>query len=120
SSAMRSSRWRDISSMMRSSSPGGRLNGARRAFTSVDQSGMFGLRDATNSLDEGFPARSVGSQHRSSPGGESIEPAPAFAFAFDPLPLDPAALLEPVQERIKRGNLEPDLSHRPLFDQPTA
>src|SRR5258708_521528 len=65
-------------------------------------SGILEARDAVDGEDEVLPAAALGGQHLAAERRELVVAAPALAGLLDPLPLDPAALLEAAGERVGR------------------
>src|SRR5262245_50797547 len=62
--------------------------------------------DAVDGGNEVAPAAALGGEHFAALGGEAIEAAPALAGLLDPGAANPAALVEAVEERIERGDVE--------------
>src|SRR5688572_31986567 len=89
-------------------SAGSTRNAASRAATSVfhvcRSSGMLGLRDASDGGDEALPPRSLLSQDLLAGRSQAVIAPSPLTFFLDPAAGDPAALLEPVEQRIERGN----------------
>src|SRR5688572_11578893 len=132
SSLYRSSRCCDSSSMISASRPGLRCNSARRgrrwsthspldsvggdpAF--IDESGMVDSGDEAHRVHERLPGMALPRQHTAALGGEAVEAPPPLAGLLDPLPLQPAPLLEAIQERIERRDVELQMTARPGLDE---
>src|SRR5580700_965928 len=79
---------------------------ASRRSISFFHSGMFGPGHALDGLDEGCPAALLRRQNFASQGCQAVIPAPPLPGLFHPPSLDPAALLQPVQQRIQRRHME--------------
>ena len=79
---------------------------ASRARTSPCQSRMFGSRDPAHGLDERLPGLDLRREHAVTVRRELVEPAPPLAGLLDPGALDPATLLEPIEQRIQRIDVE--------------
>src|SRR5687768_6030952 len=73
--------------------------------------------DAVDGGDEIAPAAALGSEHPPSLCGEAVEAAPALARFLDPGAANPAALLEPVEERVEGGDVELQRAARARLDQ---
>src|SRR4029079_4432541 len=80
-------------------------------------SGIFDSSDAADRLDELAPGVALGLEHLGAGRGEPVVAAPALAGLLDPAALDPAALLEAVEERIQMSDTEAEAAARPGFDQ---
>src|SRR5882762_626207 len=81
------------------------------------QSGMFGLRDLVNGVDELAPVVTLCGEHVPAFGGQAVEAAPALARLLDPLARDPPALLEAIEEGIEGGDLELEAAAGACLDQ---
>jgi hypothetical protein len=76
------------------------------------------MRDAVQRPEEVLPGRAFLGQDAAARRRDAIAAAPARPGALDPAALDEAAILEPVQRRIERRDVEAELALRPLTDQP--
>src|SRR5687768_8608625 len=70
------------------------------------QSGIFGPGNQPNGVHELAPVVALRREHAASLGGQAIKAPPPLARLLDPLAGEPAALFEPIQQRIQRGDLE--------------
>src|SRR5688572_6548785 len=80
----------------------------------------FGVADARHAVqrrDELVPEAALPLQHLAALGGQLVEAAAALARFLEPPALDETALLEAVEHRVERGNLEADGALRARFDQ---
>src|SRR5262249_17004121 len=105
-SRQRSSRCCESSSTTSASRPGERRNVDRRGRTCSAQSGMFVSRCAPPSLDECFPCLLLLSQDASSFRSDLVQAAAPLLGLLDPSALDPSALLESIEQGIKRIDME--------------
>src|SRR5688572_6806027 len=103
--------------MISRSRSGARRSDARRVRTSRDQSGTFPSRDGSNGFDEGSPGLPLLRQHPSPFGRDPVEAPAAFGRLFDPAALDPATLLEAIEQGIQGIDVERQLPTRPYVDQ---
>src|SRR5262245_56962807 len=78
---------------------------------------MFRLRDASDRLDEVAPGVALNRQHSTAFWREAVIATPALSRPFDPLSVNPAALLEAIEERIERRDVKLQAAVRPAFDQ---
>src|SRR5262245_40511966 len=78
---------------------------------------MFASCHHTHRLDERVPRFALTLQHPPSVGRELVEPPPAFAGLLDPGAFDPAALLEPVEQRIERVDVKHETAGRTGVDE---
>src|SRR5690349_5269625 len=90
---------------------------ASRASRSSRQLRMFACHDAADGVHEIGPAASLFGQHFPPLGRDPVEAPLPLRLAVAPLPRDPAALLEPVEQRIERGRLELAAAVRSRVDQ---
>src|SRR5262249_47027426 len=81
------------------------------------QSRMLTSRDAAHRSDEALPGGSLIGEHSAALRRQPIEPSPAFAGAFDPPTLNPAAPFQAIQQRVQRGDLEANSALGSLFDE---
>src|SRR5688572_14003949 len=79
---------------------------ASRARTSLCQSCMLRSGDPAHRLDERLPGLELRGQHAAAVGRDLVEPASPLAGFLDPGSLDPPSLLEPIQQRIQRIDVE--------------
>src|SRR5947209_6764019 len=80
-------------------------------------SGMFGLRNLRDRVDELPPVIALRGEDALALGRQTIEAPPAFAGLLDPLARNPSPFLEPVEQRIERRDLEFQASAGALLDQ---
>src|SRR6185503_13432904 len=80
-------------------------------------SGMFHPGDAADRPGELAPGAALRGQHLRAGRGQAVIAAPALAGLLDPAALDPAALLEAVEQRIEGGDAELQHAARSRFDQ---
>src|SRR4051812_25925729 len=80
---------------------------AMRRRTCSDQSCMLGLRDPAHRLDERAPRPPPRAQRLSARRGEAVVAPPPLRGLLDPTPFQEALRLEPVEEGIERGDVEP-------------
>src|SRR5262245_24941979 len=78
---------------------------------------MFGSGDSTDRGHEGFPCAALRLQHFLPFGRQFVIAPPPLPRLLHPLPLDPAALLKPVEQRIERGDVETQRPARTGLDQ---
>src|SRR5215218_8687714 len=88
----------------------------RRSRTSCVHSCMLGLRDVANGGDEALPSRALDCQDLAAGRGQPVIAAAPLASLLDPATLNPAALLQAIEQRIERGDAEPYGAVRPRFD----
>src|ERR1051326_4309525 len=94
------------SSTMLASRVGSRFRWARRLRTSSLKSGIFNLRDAIDGGHEGLPGATLRAQNFFSLRREPIVTAAALLGFIHPAAFNPAALFQPVPQRIPRPHLE--------------
>src|SRR4029079_11434786 len=99
------------------SRPAGSRNDARRRRTSCSQSGMLVLCHPADRFDERGPCLSLLGKDTPPIRSHGVEAASALSRLLDPPPLDPPALLEPIQERVERIDVERQLAAGPRFNQ---
>src|SRR5687768_18584813 len=107
---------------MSASRVGDKRNDERRARTSrvqtarsdasfgVAGSDIFVSCDPAHGLDESGPRLLLLRQHATAFGGDFVKAAAPLVGFFDPRPLDPAAFLEAIEQRIKRIDMEGELA----------
>ena len=117
SSRQRSSRCCESSSMISSSRVGDRRSDSRRERMCGFQSGMFPSRDEPHGIDELVPGPALLEQYTLTSGRDPVEAAPPLAGLLDPCPLDPAAFLEAIEQRIERVEVEHQSPARLCLDQ---
>src|SRR5687768_5021397 len=105
-SRQRSSRCCESSSTMSASRVGDSLSDDSRRRTSSDQSGMLASGDESHGLDERLPGLQLRGEHPAPLGRHGVEPAAPLARLLDPAALDPATLLEAVEQRVQRVDVE--------------
>src|SRR5688572_15002718 len=106
SSRKRSSRCWASSSTIPASSTGARRRAASLCRSSSRHSGMLHPRDAVDCLRERGPGFPLGGEDFLAVGGKPVVAAAALARLFDPAALDPASLLQPVEQRVERGDMK--------------
>src|SRR5262245_28794665 len=95
-----------------------RVHSALRASSDgVDGLGMFASRDAFHGFNECIPRLLLFREHAAALGRQLIEPAATFAGFLHPAALDPFTLLEAIEERIERIDVESQGATRPGLDQ---
>src|SRR5262245_18048322 len=90
---------------------------ASRSRMDFDQSGMLGLRDSLDRLDEGAPGVALRPQHPSPGRRQTVVAAPALRGFLDPPAFDPSALLEAVEEGIQGRHVEAQRSLGATLDE---
>src|SRR5262245_5739726 len=103
--------------MISASRAGSSSRAASRSMTSRFHSGMFGSGDAADRGHEGLPRASLRLQHFLPFGRQFVIAPPPLPGLLHPLPLDPAPLLKPVEQRIERGDVETQRPARTRLDQ---
>src|SRR3974377_284165 len=116
-SSYRSSRWIESSSMISCSREGGRFSPTNCLLISCFQSGMLHPRDSADPADKFLPAVALLGQSLLTLRGQTVVTPPSLIGFFDPTSLNPAAILEPVEQRIQRSDVEPQLAPRAAFDE---
>src|SRR6185369_8045048 len=102
---------------MASSRIGPSLRGSSRLLISAFHSGTFDSCDAVYRSHELFPPAPLGGEYFSAFTRQLVVTAAALTGLLDPSALDPSALLEPVQQRIKRRDVESKHAVRASLDQ---
>src|SRR5215813_7438063 len=95
----------------------GKRSRARCWRTSRFHSGMFGSGDAADRGHEGLPRAALRLQHFLPFGRQFVIAPPPLPGLLHPLPLDPASLLKPVEQRIERGDVETQRPARTRLDK---
>lgn len=106
--------------MISASRSGGSLRPARRLAISFFQFGfscIFPSRNAIDSFYEFVPSAPLGGEHAPAFFGQVVIAAAALAGLFNPTPVDPAALLDPIEHWIERGDAEFHGTGGALLDQ---
>src|SRR5580693_8535330 len=93
--------------MTSSRRPGSSGSGVSRRRTISFQSCTAHLHDAVHRAREFAPVGALGCEGLAAGGRETVKTAAAPAGRL-PFALQPAAALEPVEERVKRSNMETD------------
>src|SRR6185503_19375162 len=97
-----------------------------RARTSARQSNDSGdwcdsrishPRDAVDCRHEFTPPFALGDEWRAAGGRQAVEAAPTLARLLVPSPRDPSAILEPIEQRIERGDVKHQHALRPRLDE---
>src|SRR5688572_6993813 len=78
---------------------------------------MLASDDLADGADERVPAAAPLCQRFLSFARDLVDASAPFARLLRPAPLDPAALLQLVEQRIERGGVKRDRPTRPLLDQ---
>src|SRR6187549_286928 len=78
---------------------------------------MFHPRDAGDRLHEVPPVVALRREHLPSLPGEPVETPPAGARLLDPPALEPAALLEAVEERVEGSDVEAEAALGAVLDE---
>src|SRR5262245_41582672 len=132
SSRQRSSRCCESSSTISCSRAGERRSDDKRERTcgaqsrrdaagpdleGVDGSGMFISCHAPDGLDKCLPGLPLLGQDTAPVGRHSVEPAAAFVGLLHPGALDPAALLQPVEQGVEGIDMKFQMAARPCLDQ---
>src|SRR5262245_14531328 len=113
----RSSRCCESSSTISASRAGGSATFLKRARISGPQSGMFASCYQAHGFDERLPRLLLAREDAAAVRGQPVESPPSLAGLLDPCPLDPPALLEPVEQRIERVDVEHEAAGRARLDQ---
>src|SRR5687767_4208363 len=116
-SRQRSSRCCESSSTISASRVGERRRPDKRGRTCCVQSGMFVSCDELNGVYERRPGLALLSQHEPPLRRDVVEAAASLFRLFDPGPLDPSTLLEPIQQWIERIEVKRDLAAGARVDQ---
>src|SRR5688572_5533175 len=78
---------------------------------------MLDPRDEPDRLDEALPRLALARERAPPVGGERVEAAPPLPRLLDPAPLQPATLLEAVEQWVQRGDVELEQPLRPRLDE---
>src|ERR1700726_2962413 len=103
--------------MISASRAGGTFHPVNRFLTSSFHSGMFNSCDAADCADKFTPALALLSESFLTLGRQTVVTPPPLIRLFDPAAKDQASIFEPVEQRIKRGNMEAQDAARALFDE---
>src|SRR5262245_15247071 len=117
-SRQRSSRCCESSSTISASRIGESCRDARRGRTCGAQSGMLISRDPAYRLDERRPGLSLLREHPTSFSRHLVETAAPLVGLLDPGALDPVPLLELIEQRVERVDVELQVSAGSRFNQP--
>src|SRR5262245_42603042 len=90
---------------------------ASRVRRSALQLGMVDPRQQAHRLYERLPVIALPGEHAPAFGGEAVEAAAPLAGLLGPPALQPAALLEPVEQGIERRDVELEAAAGALLDQ---
>src|SRR5262245_58331120 len=96
---------------------GGTPRPARRSSSSRRQLCMIEPGDTVDRGDEVLPPAALGREDLAPRGRQPVVAAAPLAGLLDPLAPDPAALLEPVQQRIEGRNAEAQRAAGAVLDQ---
>src|SRR5262245_10157978 len=116
-SRQRSSRCCESSSTISCSRVGESRNDDRRGRTCCAHSGMFVARDAPHGLHECCPGLPLLGEDAPPFRRHFVEPAAALVGLLDPRALDPAALLESIEQGVEGVEMKLQLAARPCLDQ---
>src|SRR5690606_26768219 len=78
---------------------------------------MGGLRDEAHRVDEARPGFALAREYAATFRGQRIEAAAPLAGLLDPAALQPAALLQPIQQRVQRSDVKADAARGAVLDQ---
>jgi hypothetical protein len=78
---------------------------------------MIYSRDETHRVHERPPGIALAGEDATALGSQTVEAAPPLPSFLNPPALQPAALLQPVQERVERRDVELQLSGGSRFNQ---
>src|SRR5262245_3832891 len=78
---------------------------------------MVAPGDLVDGADELFPATPLRRENAPALARQLVQAAASLPRLFRPAALNPAALLEPVEQRIERRGVKPDIAVRALLDQ---
>src|SRR3954471_6391269 len=109
-SRWRSSRCCATSSVSSDSADGVKRRSANRARTTRLQSAMLDSGDTADERDKVLPALLLRTQRNPSSHCQAVVAASALLCLLDPSSDNPSLLLEPVEQRIERGDMK---SQRP-------
>src|SRR5262249_11058160 len=90
---------------------------ANLRLISRSHSGMFGSGDAIDGRHKRLPGAALRRQHLLAFGSQFVITPPPLPGLLHPSPFDPAALLQPIQKRIERSDVEAQLTLRTRLDQ---
>src|SRR5262245_10697711 len=80
-------------------------------------SGLAQPRDAVEGREEAVPAAALTEERLFTLRGETVETPTPLAALLDPAPLDQAAALEAVEDRVERGDVELQRAAGSAIDQ---
>src|SRR5262245_7712752 len=92
--------------MISASRAGSSRRPVRRGLSSSVKSAMLHSCDTGDGGDEGAPGPLVCGEHAAALRGQPVVPSTALSRLFDPPAIDPATLLEPVEQRIERRDVK--------------
>src|SRR5215813_7008805 len=90
---------------------------ANLRLISCFHSGMFGSGDAIDGSHKRLPGAALRRQHLFAFGRQFVITPPPLTGLLHPSPFDPSTLLQPIQKRIERSDVESQLALRPRLDQ---
>src|SRR5258706_16145394 len=102
---------------MAASGVGARLRLSSRCLTSFFQSGMFGSGYAIDRGHERFPCVALCGEHLPACRSQLVITSPPLSGLLHPAALDPAAFLEPVEQRVERCNVKTQGAFRARLDK---
>src|SRR5688500_1199761 len=79
---------------------------------------VFHARDLAEGGDESAPVVALFGEYAAAGVGNAVVAPPALSGLLDPAAFDPAAILEPVQRGVERGEGEAQAAAGPFGDQP--
>src|SRR5215831_5091694 len=117
-SRYRSSRCCSISSKRSDSAAPSKRREAMRSRTISPHSGMLYSCHPADGSNEFLPALPLRGKRVSTLTRKTVIPPPPLLGLFDPAAVDPAPLLQPVQQRIERRDVESQGAARSDLNQP--
>lgn len=115
--AIASSRCCANCSMRLASAAASRRREAIRSLTIFLNSGMFDSCNSADGGDEILPALALGTKHLAALRGQGVTAAAALFGLLHPAAIDQALLLQPVKQRVKRGDVKLQSAARPDLNQ---
>src|SRR5688500_11041585 len=103
--------------MISTSRAGVRCSSAKRGRRCSVQSGTVDSCDEIHGVDEGLPGIPLTQQRAAALSSQTIKAAAALSGLFHPASLQPPTLLETIQKRIQRRDIELQLPGRLCLDQ---
>src|SRR5579871_584616 len=109
--------WRASSSTTSASLAPVRFKARSRSRMAASQSGIFDSSNVADSRYKRAPGGAPIGENLPSRGQDAVEAAAALACLFDPIAMNPTAILQPVQKRVQRGNAKTNRAFGAGFDQ---